>query len=57
MEITGCPPRVIGWVSSGCSEEGVLSQEGELNGAGEDTEREPGGCYEARQEFWQRTWR
>ena len=22
---------VIGWVSSGCSEEGVLSQEGELN--------------------------
>ena len=57
MEITGCPPMVIGWVSSGCSEEGVLSQEGELNGAGEDTEREPGGCYEARQEFWQRTWR
>ena len=29
--MTGCPLTVIGWVSSGCSEERVLSQEGGSN--------------------------
>lgn len=32
MEMTGCPLTVIGWAISGCSEERVLSQEGESNG-------------------------